>query len=206
MNYIKLLADSKTLGKAKAVKTKKCKECGNAFQPFNSLQVACSAACAVLLARKKNEKRAWQKEKRERKNRLKSHAEWLAELQTVFNAYIRARDYGLPCVSCGTTAKVQYAAGHFFSVGAFPNVRFDEDNVHLQCNKKCNSELSGNIHNYRPALIEKIGIERFEALELRARSGKSGKMSIPEIQEKIRYYRKAARDARIKNSRGGSRY
>jgi hypothetical protein len=55
-------------------------------------------------------------------------------------------------------------AGHFLSVGAAPHLRFNEQNVHLQC-EKCNSYLSGNIAKYRPRLIAKIGLEAVEALE-----------------------------------------
>lgn len=174
------------------VRLRKCKFCGVTFKPtYSSVQSTCSPSCAIeysKMVQKAKDNREWQREKKVRKEALLSHSEWLNLFQKVFNTYIRARDKGQPCISCGTTAKVQYAAGHFFSVGAFPNVRFDEDNVHLQCNKRCNGELSGNIIDYRPRLIEKIGQKRFDELEYRARN-ESGKLSIPEIKEKIKEYK-----------------
>jgi hypothetical protein len=75
------------------------------------------------------------------------------------------RDKDLPCISCGTRASVQYAAGHFYSVGSYPNLRFNEDNVHKQCNRKCNMALSGNLLAYRERLIDRIGIDRFNQLD-----------------------------------------
>jgi len=138
---------------------------------------------------KDNKAKDWTKEKAVRKKALLSHSEWLNLLQVTFNTFIRFRDKNEGCISCGTKKwDIQYAAGHFWTVGGFGNVRFDEDNVHKQCNKTCNKEKSGNIIEYRPRLIEKIGLERFEALEFRARN-KSGKLSIPEIEDKIRHYK-----------------
>ncbi|MCP4060771.1 MAG: recombination protein NinG, partial [Pseudoalteromonas sp.] len=39
-----------------------------------------------------------------------------------------------------------------------------EDNCHKQC-APCNNHLSGNISNYRPALVKKIGQDRVDWLE-----------------------------------------
>jgi hypothetical protein len=55
-------------------------------------------------------------------------------------------------------------AGHYMSVGARPELRFDENNVNAQC-APCNNHLSGNIVLYRKGLIAKIGLEAVEALE-----------------------------------------
>lgn len=189
----------------------KCKHCLTKFEArfFNqkyclenpdcisaSTKFAIATVKKTLEAKKKKEVSARRKETAEMKKKLLTHKDWLAMLQTVFNAYIRERDKGDGCISCETRANVQYAAGHYFSVGAFANVRFDEDNVHLQCNKNCNGEKSGNIIEYRPRLIRKIGIERFKALERRART-ESGKLSIPEIEEKIKYYREKTKQLKL---------
>src|SRR4030067_255462 len=55
-------------------------------------------------------------------------------------------------------------AGHYFNANNHYNVRFNEDNVHKQC-EYCNTSLSGNLIPYRKYLIMKIGVERFEKLE-----------------------------------------
>ena len=87
--------------------------------------------------------------------------------QDTVNDNIRSRDYGGNCIYCGNPLGEFYHAGHFFSTGAHPSVRFDEDNVHGQC-IRCNNFLHGNLANYKENLISKIGPERFQALEKRS--------------------------------------
>lgn len=80
-----------------------------------------------------------------------------------FNAYIRKRDQGNRCISCGSIKANQ--AGHYYSAGHYPELRFNEDNCHLQCTQ-CNMYLSGNLIEYRKGLTRKIGTERIEKLDL----------------------------------------
>ena len=82
-----------------------------------------------------------------------------------FNTFIRSRDEGRPCISCNLFTSLQ--AGHFYSGGHYPALRFNEDNVNGQC-MRCNYYLSGDLNNYRKNLIEKIGIERVEKLDMLA--------------------------------------
>ena len=56
-----------------------------------------------------------------------SVAQLKLKAQKVFNAYIRKRDEGLPCISCGT-GQPQHA-GHYFSAGHNSKLRFEERNV-----------------------------------------------------------------------------
>ena len=99
-----------------------------------------------------------------RKEAIKSKADWAREAQTAFNAWIRARDEGLPCISCGRHHQGQWHAGHYLSTGARPELRFTESNVHRQC-APCNTHLSGNAVLYRIGLIHRIGSETVEWLE-----------------------------------------
>lgn len=91
-----------------------------------------------------------------------SVAQLKVKAQTVFNAWIRKRDEGQPCISCGTGSPNQ--AGHFYSAGHYSALRFNEDNCHLQC-VKCNYFLSGNLNQYRLNLEKKIGKERLQSLD-----------------------------------------
>ncbi len=89
---------------------------------------------------------------------------WLLKKATEkFNTYIRARDAGQTCISCGSNNACQ--ATHFYSAGQFPELRFHEDNVHLGC-IQCNYFKHGNLLPYRHRLIQKIGMERVEKLDL----------------------------------------
>ena len=108
------------------------------------------------------------KEKRKntirQKQALKTKSTLLKEAQSAFNEYIRVRDKGKGCISCLTNKKnIQYHAGHFKSIGAYRELRFNEDNCHLQC-ARCNNLLSGNLLEYRENLIKKIGLDRVEKL------------------------------------------
>ena len=105
----------------------------------------------------------WNKEKKVRKEALKTLSEYKKELQVIFNKFIRLRDKGLNCISCNKPAKKENA-GHYRSVGGNPELRFEELNNNLQC-EYCNTYLHGNLIDYRINLIKKIGIKKVEWLE-----------------------------------------
>ena len=86
-----------------------------------------------------------------------------------FHKFIRNRDQEKPCISCGKYTTLQ--AGHFYSAGHNPSVKFNEDNVHGQC-KRCNYFLSGNLLPYKQNLIKKIGQERFDKITLNVEMSK----------------------------------
>lgn len=165
----------------------KCK-CGNEFEPIYRNDILVSKWCIPCLVSKGKTKREkmWQKEKKELKSGLKTKSEWLKDLQKIFNTYIRVRDKSKPCISCGKMLVNKFDAGHFFSVGAYPNLRFNEDNVHGQC-VECNQHKHGNINEYTINLPERIGQERYDLL-LDIRSLPLH-LSIEEIKEKITFYK-----------------
>ena len=148
----------------KKPRPKTCKVCKEKYQPDRPLTEACGVKCAIELAKIKREKKQ-KKVDRERLAELRPLSHWLNETQKVFNEYIRLRDSGEPCISCGAMDSPEYCAGHYRTRGAASHLRYNEQNCHKQCNRYCNMELSGNIINYRPRLIEKIGLEAVEALE-----------------------------------------
>lgn len=149
-------------GMAVLKRPRKCTWCKHPFLPQRMGQKVCSPECAWQLARKQREK-VERVAARLRREALKSRSQWLREAQSAFNAWIRQRDQDLPCISCGRYG-TKYDAGHYRSVGAAPQLRFNEDNVHKQCSQ-CNQHLSGNIVAYRQGLLQKIGPQRLDALE-----------------------------------------
>ena len=156
--------------RTKTPKPKTCKVCRCKFKPRMSLAIVCSNRCAQTLAvsiRGKAAKVAAVKERKDTKdklNKLKSRSAWAKEAQSAFNLFIRLRDVEQPCISCGRHHQGQYHAGHFLSVGAHPELRFSELNVHKQC-APCNTHLSGNAVLYRKALVLKIGAHKLDWLE-----------------------------------------
>lgn len=151
---------------------RKCKnpECRKKYEPTKPLQTACSIPCALAIAAIAMEKKAkrlaieQRKEVRKKKMDVKPLSFFAKQAQSAFNAYIRERDKDDPCISCQRFHDGQYHAGHYFTVGAHPELRFNEDNCHKQCSV-CNNHMSGNIEQYTPNLILKIGEVRFSALK-----------------------------------------
>ena len=120
--------------------------------------------------------------------KAKSLPKLKAELQLIFNEFIRLRDYGLPCISCGKVTYLQ--AGHYFAVKGFDGLRFDEDNVNGEC-QGCNYYDESHLIGYGQNLIEKLGKDRYGELCARATNYKrfGYKWSRSELTEKIEYYK-----------------
>ncbi len=171
------------------IKHKKCKACGKEFTQWNSTRVACSIPCAIDLARDKARKET-AKQNRKALEAMKTKSQWLKEAQAEFNKYIRLRDAKAPCISCGRYHQGQYHAGHYRTVGAHPELRFNEDNVHKQC-APCNNHKSGDIVNYRLNLINKIGCDRLVILE---GPQTAKKYTVDEIKNIKAMYRKKAKE------------
>lgn len=172
----------------KDIKQIKCRSCKQSFEPTYRNGIIVSRLCfsCIIDKAKHKIKREKTKERDKAKEKLKTHSEWLNDLQKIFNKYIRLRDKDKPCISCGCSLVGKYDAGHYFSVGAYPNIRFNEDNVHGQC-VACNQHKHGNTIEYSLSLPMRIGIERYETL-LQIRN-EPLKLTIEEIKEKIKYYK-----------------
>ena len=84
--------------------------------------------------------------------------------------YIRKRDEGKPCVSCGKYTTLQ--AGHFYPAGKYGSLKFDERNINGQC-YQCN--IYGSNHTgaaYERELRKRIGDEEVETLHFLAKAEK----------------------------------
>jgi hypothetical protein len=110
----------------------------------------------------------------------------LEKTQKVVNAYIRKRDEGLPCISCGSYNGNQ--AGHYFAVKGFSALRFNEWNIHLQC-AGCNMFKHGNQAMYRIGLVERIGEKAVKELEFEAVNNRLKKWTRTELNELIDKYK-----------------
>ncbi len=154
------------MDKQKPVKTlrpKKCRNCRSKFSPRTSLQVVCSPDCAKDYAKVLREKKELL-EKRVGLEKLKSKREWIQEVQKVVNSYIRAKDEGKECISCGASWEPTFQAGHFMATSIRPNLRFDSRNIYGQC-IRCNMHLHGNLLDFRRGIIEREGEDMVEWLE-----------------------------------------
>ena len=159
------------------MKAKKCKQCKNpvldeSIAIRTPLFIFCSFECGKLYAiakskaaRKrldnKSAKVARVKHKAD-KERIKTKAKWLQELQVLVNQYVRLRDINDGCISCDKPPiwNGQWHCSHYFSRGHSSSLRFNLWNMHKSCSV-CNNHLSGNIESYTPKLIKKIGQSKY---------------------------------------------
>jgi hypothetical protein len=144
-----------------------CAVCSKAFMRRSTLHRVCSPRCATKSV--KAQRKAEKAEFRRRQEAAKPRGQWLLEAQAAFNAWIRARDAGKPCICCGRmstgpTRGGEWDAGHYRSTGSAPHLRFHEDNAHRQL-KQCNRYGAGRAVDYRLGLIARIGLPAVEALE-----------------------------------------
>ena len=155
------------------------------------LQKVCGPACAMKVARKAVQDTD-KKETKRKLDAMQTRPQLLKKAQTAFNAYIRARDKGKPCISCDKPldgGANTFDAGHYRSVGSAPHMRFVEDNCHGQC-KHCNNWLAGNHVEYRKRLLERIGERQLELLESDNTLRKYTKEGLEEI---AKHYREETR-------------
>ena len=167
------------------MKTRKCKYCKQPFEPSVFLQKNCFDPNCVTEWINDVKQKNWQKKKAKLKLDLMTVQDYIKIAQQVFNKYIRLRDKSSLCISC-QKKPLKENAGHFYNANNHWNVRFDERNVHLQC-EHCNTYLSGNLIEYRKQLINKIGIEQLTLLELEA--NKTRKFTIDELKQIINKYK-----------------
>lgn len=156
-------------------KQPKCRVCKQPFTRFRPMQSICQDTQCIITTVERAKAKRERLDRAETKQKLSDMAskpELTKLAQKAFNDYIRARDYGKPCISSGKPipwGKTKSTggvcdAGHYLSTSARPNLRFNEDNCHAQ-SKYDNNYLAGNAVNYRINLIKRIGLERVEALE-----------------------------------------
>ena len=165
----------------------RCKNCKDKFEPirFNHKYCLKDECVRSFVAKAK-----WKQTKTRMKADLETVQDIVKAAQMVFNKYIRERDKDELCISCKQIPK-KVNAGHFWNANNHWNVRFDEDNVHLQC-ERCNSFLSGNLLEYRTNLLTKIGAERYNQLEAKARVTR--KFTKDELKEIIKTYKNKIKD------------
>ena len=190
--------------------SRKCKVC-KAPAIYQNAQMAafCSPEHGYELALKAIDRKRQADEKkaveaiRERKAALNDTVGyWTKKAQGAFNAWIRWRDRDFPCISCGRLIGEQtyggvWDAGHYRSVGAAPELRFDPLNCHKQC-KSCNAgsgkytRKAGTVSNaYRERLIVRIGLEEVEILEA---PHEPKRYRVEDLKAIAKYYRQKLRE------------
>jgi len=173
-----------------------------------------SMECAIDYSRQKAQKTIKRKkavkEKESRaksradKNKVKSYSAKMSELQDVFNELRRYEEFlwfherGLEpyCISClKPLGNDQWCCGHFRTVGARSDLRFDKRNTYLQHNVRCNRHLSGDVENYKKGLAHRFGEdEAKEIISYTSIRQEVKKISDEEIRELKKQWRTKVRE------------
>lgn len=127
------------------------------------------------------------REEKQKRDKLTTH---LKTTQKVVHEYVRKRDEGKPCISCGTQWHKDFQAGHYFKAELYTSLKFDLDNIHGQC-IECNIRLDGNLNPYGINLPKRIGLDAFNRLKFRASQDKLQvkkwtREELSEIRKKIK--------------------
>lgn len=164
----------------------RCKICKQKFEPkyFNQKFCMINDECIKHFA-EQTKLKAWNEKKKKVKEDLLTKSDYIKILQQLVNKHVRQRD-GNFCISCNKLVNGKIDAGHMFSVGNYPSVRFDERNINSQC-IRCNQFNGGSLLEYREHLIKKIGLEQFEDLDRLAHKNRI--FDIQELKEMIKKYK-----------------
>ena len=89
-------------------------------------------------------------------NNYKNHSvsKLLIEARKAVHLYIRKRDAGKPCVSCGDFYG-QKDPGHYYKAETYSQLKFNTDNIHMQC-QKCNGYEQGNLKGYKQGIESRL--------------------------------------------------
>jgi hypothetical protein len=166
------------------MKPKKCCICNDWFTPkYKTTEKACSISCAITHAtnlRERKDKLNWQKEKKKRTDELKTHSDWSKELQIEINTIVRLIDKGAPCISSLRNGNEQRQAGHRWSVGSSPSLRFNFFNIFGQTAEQ-NNYQSGNPDGFDHGISCIYGDEILNEVHGLKKKYPILKLSIPEL-------------------------
>jgi len=123
----------------------------------------------ALLKASKPRRELEEAEKEMKRDKKLSH--YLVNTKNAVHSYVKERDKGKPCISCGTPWHFDFQAGHYHKAELYSTIRFHFDNIHGQC-QKCNLRMDGNFDGYRERLPKRIGIDAFNEIEKLAKKDK----------------------------------
>src|SRR5690606_4553142 len=138
----------------------RCKSCKEKFEPKYFLQKFCMKKDECIAAftewhkdyKEKEDAKKWRKEKKVIQEKIETKTDVEKKLQKEINLIVRLLDKGHPCISSGRSLGKNYDAGHLYSCGSNPNIRFHLLNVFAQ-SVHDNQWKSGNQLDF----IENIG-------------------------------------------------
>ncbi len=144
----------------------KCKNCNIKFEPkyFNQKYCLKEMECIGAYNRSIQEQIRLKRSKDNKKKLkdLEPLSYWYDKLQTEINAIVRIIDKGLPCLARNIHAN-QIHAGHIYSRGGTPCLRYNLHNIHRQCAQS--NHFQSDDLKLRQGLINEYGRDYMDYLE-----------------------------------------
>lgn len=129
-----------------------------------------------------------QAERREKESKSINYL--LTNVKNKVHEYIRLRDKGKPCISCGSAWRNNFQAGHLYRASQYSSLKYHEYNINGQC-RGCNQHKDGNESKYHEMLPKRIGKDKYLHLtELAAKDKQKKHKWYREELEQIREYYK----------------
>jgi hypothetical protein len=181
--------------KEKKALFKACKVCETQFQYYTSTTKVCSVKCCIELANRKAvkaETKIINKETKEGRETLKTKTGYEKDLEKEINHIVRLLDKGHPCISSGRKKYIPNA-GHMYSVGSNPSIRFNLLNIYNQ-SVGDNMYRGGNPLEYRERIMGTFGEDLLNEIDALKGRYPELKLTIPEIREAITKARKIVRE------------
>jgi hypothetical protein len=143
--------------------------------------------------------KSFQKQKtKEMKENVKTKSDYEKELQKEINTIVRLIDKDQVCISTLKPLNAKFDAGHFYSVGSTPALRFNLNNIFAQ-SVYANQYLSGDQINFLSGLSQLYG-ENYKEYVLNLKSiYKELKLHIYEIKDKIKIAREIVKELKEQN-------
>tara|TARA_R110002153_G_scaffold189041_4_gene341908 strand:+ start:12846 stop:13472 length:627 start_codon:yes stop_codon:yes gene_type:complete len=85
-------------------------------------------------------------------------------VQTWCHRFIKERDKGKNCVSCGEPWSSDHQAGHWKKASDYSTLKFWQFNIHNQC-QGCNLMKDGNVQKYADRILKRITQEQKNEIE-----------------------------------------
>lgn len=137
---------------------------------------------------KKHVQKEQKKEQSAKKEENRSKSYFEKQLEHEINAIVRLIDAEKGCISCNHGWEKPWTrqahAGHKFSVGSNPTLRYNLFDIFLQCSI-CNNWKSGNERKYDKGLITHYGQEMLEYIHELPSKYKELHLSIEELKQAI---------------------
>jgi hypothetical protein len=183
------------------MKPKLCKVCKTKYTPTKPLQQVCNPLCAIEYSKihlpkvKMTEANNKRKENKAKLKELENLSYWKKILQAQVNLIVRLIDKGCNCISSGRPYREDDQAGHMYSVGSTPALRYNLLNLWSQSIRD-NMHNSGNLLNYREMVVKLNIIDLIEEQRLKY---PTLKVSIEEIKEAIQNAKSVILELKMKN-------